>query len=151
MRSSFITLTFAVVCLLGSSLTSPVYDKRVLGSIGQAAGEVVGETGEAAGGAAGGALEVVGQTVSEVGSGTGGEAGEALEGVGQTVSEVGSGTGEAAGEALEGVGQALGSIVGRSVPGDDNSGHLNKRRRILKKILRGARRFSGSRSPRPRM
>ncbi|CEG67199.1 hypothetical protein RMATCC62417_03664 [Rhizopus microsporus] len=133
MRSSFITLTFAVVCLLGSSLASPVYDKRALGGIGQAASEVVDGATEAAGGAAGEVLEDIGQIASEA--------------VGEAVGETGGDTGEA----LEGIGQGLGGIIGRSVPGDGDGGHLNKRRRILKKILRGAHRFSGSRSPRLRM
>lgn len=83
MRSSFITLTFAVVCLLGSSLASPVYDKRALGSIGQ------------------------------------------------------------------GAGQGVGSIVSRSVPSDGDSVHLYKRRRILKKLLRGAGAFLKKNQPKP--
>ncbi|CEG67206.1 hypothetical protein RMATCC62417_03669 [Rhizopus microsporus] len=114
MRSFFITLTFAVVCLFGSSLASPIYDKRALGNIvqetAQMAGTLVGAVAESAAEAA-----------------------------------------EAAGEAVGDVGEVAVSVLRRSVPGDDDGGHLNKRRRILKKILRGAHRFSGSRSPRPRM
>ncbi|RCH90352.1 hypothetical protein CU097_010695 [Rhizopus azygosporus] len=41
MRSSFITLTFAVACLLGSSLASPIYVKRDAG-LGEALGNVGG-------------------------------------------------------------------------------------------------------------
>ncbi|CEG67333.1 hypothetical protein RMATCC62417_03777 [Rhizopus microsporus] len=41
MRSSFITLTFAVACLLGSSLASPIYVKRDTG-LGETLGNVGG-------------------------------------------------------------------------------------------------------------
>ncbi|PHZ14406.1 uncharacterized protein RHIMIDRAFT_250104 [Rhizopus microsporus ATCC 52813] len=107
MRSSFITLTFTVVCLLGSSLASPVYDKR---------GLIDGILGD----------DLLGDGL--LGDGP-------LNGILQA-------------RAVQDDTQAAGSIVGRSVSGDGaadvishDSGHLYKRRRILKKLLRGARRF----------
>ncbi|ORE11733.1 hypothetical protein BCV72DRAFT_219430 [Rhizopus microsporus var. microsporus] len=48
MRSSFITLTFAVACLLGSSLASPIYVERDTG-LGGALGNVGGTVGDIAG------------------------------------------------------------------------------------------------------
>lgn len=41
MRSSFITLTFAVACFLGSSLASPVYVERDLRDVGEGVNEPV--------------------------------------------------------------------------------------------------------------
>ncbi|CEG81861.1 hypothetical protein RMATCC62417_16010 [Rhizopus microsporus] len=63
MRSSFITLTLAAVCLLGSSLASPVYVKRDLGL-----GETVSNVGTTVGGTVGQGLH---QTVQSVGQGIG--------------------------------------------------------------------------------
>lgn len=47
MRSSFITLTFATACLLGSSLASPIYVRRDTG-LGETLGNVGGTVGDIA-------------------------------------------------------------------------------------------------------